>query len=385
MKTAFFDCFGGATAPMLFAALLDAGAPFERIQEEIQSIPLSGFSLSFERAPHRGIHGGTVRIELNQEHPARFMREIAQIVLKGAFDPAIQERILRVFHRLAVAEGRVSGLLPDQVLFAQGAVPELISIAGVCLALAHLGISQVTASPLPLGRGWIETSRGRLPLPLPSVLELLRDVPAFDSGEEGERIDPAGAALLVTLARQFGRIPALTIQGQGYGIGSGMLRVVLGAVGEDTETETIGVLETNLDDTSPQFYEYILEKLSEAGALDVFLSPVVMKGGRQGVKLSALVPHERQQACTQVVFNETTSVGIRYYQAERQLLNREIHEVQTDFGPIRVRISRQMGSVVNLIPDYSDCLAIARTRGVPLKQVWQAAFAGAFSQGQLVP
>ncbi len=245
----------------------------------------------------------------------------------------------------------------------------------------------MAASAIPLGKGRIETPRGILPLPLPSVLELLKDVPAFDNGEEGEMIDPAGAAILATLCRSFGKAPSLTLAGQGYGAGenSRLLRVVVGSVGENSASDTVGVLETNIEDTNPQFYEDILEKLLEAGALDVFLSPVVMQGGRQGVKLSAMVPPDRQQACTQIIFTETTSVGIRYYQAERQTLDREVIPIRTDFGKIKVKVARQMGSIVNLMPDYSDCLSASRSKGVPLKQVWQAAFAGAFSQGQLVP
>lgn len=382
MKTVYFDCFGGATAEILLAALMDAGVSLERLNSELGALPSQ--PLTLEKLQVRGIQA--TRVRLPQGGPVRQMRDIAALTLKGNFPQALQERILRIFHRLAVAEGKIRGKQPDQICFEEGD-RLLLLVAGTCLALQELGITSITSAAVPLGRGRVMTPQGVIPLPRPAVIELLKDIPTCDTGEEGEAIDPAGAAILATLSKGFGRIPALTISDQGYGTDEKgrLLRVVLGQVADEPSTEPVGVLETNLEDTAPQFYERVLEKLLEAGALDVFLSPVTMKGGTPGVKLSALVPLDRQQACTQVIFEETSSIGIRYYQAERHVLNREIMSIQTEYGPIRVKVARQMGAIVNIMPEYSDCLAAAKNRGLPLKRVWQSAFAGAFQQGQLIP
>ncbi len=222
-------------------------------------------------------------------------------------------------------------------------------------------------------------------------------MPVYDNGEAGELVTPTGAAILTTLAREFGPLPRMRLAGTGYGAGTregknvpNVVRVLLGESEEPgptaepaREDPEVGILETNIDDQNPQMFEYLMDRLYAAGALEVFLTPVIMKRSRPGIKLTVLVPPDKQAECQQVVFAETTSIGLRYYTAKRKVLAREIVSLQTDFGTIRVKVARDMGAVANMAPEYRDCVAAAQAKGVPLKHVWQAAIAKALATPQL--
>ncbi len=389
MKAAYFDCFNGASESMLLAALLDAGADVDRLRTELTALVPDGCTLSLVREP--GVLGVRVEVIAPQGASLKEMKDVVAFLQASKLSKAVQERTLRAYHKLALAEAKLGGTTSDRVFLRDyGALECVLTVVAIALALELLGVSVVYASPLPLGSGLVRTAQGLLPNPQPVVVEILAGVPVYDNGEPGEKVTPLAAAMLATMIREFGALPAFRLEAQGWGRGvaaseGGLpqaMRVLLGqlqaAGGEGRET--VSVIETNIDDSNPQFYEYVVEKLFSEGALDVFLTPVIMKRGRPGIKLTVIAPNETVDALGAIIFAETPSIGIRTYQAERQVLSREIMSIRTDFGPIRVKVARQMGAIANLMPEYKDCVTAARSQGVPLKVVWQATVAQALQE-----
>jgi hypothetical protein len=387
MRMAYFDCFHGATEQMLLGALIDAGADPEQIRADLNRLAEGRISLTVTKAMERGIGATRVGVKAKDDAIRREMREVASLILKSRLPKGIQERVLRVFHRLAVAQGKLRDLPPERVIMDEaGSLAAIATITALVSALDQLEVHQVSCSSLPIGSGTVKTPDGLMPVPAPAVIELLSGVPVYDNGEPGEQLTPLAAAALTTLCRDFGRMPTMRLASQGWGVGSGrqapLCRVLTSAVdSQRTESrESIGVVETNIDDANPQFYEYVVDRLFAAGAVDVFLTPIVMKKGRPGIKLTALVSPEKQEAIADLIFAETPSIGVRTYQAERRMLDREIMSVKTAYGPIRVKVARQMGTITNLMPEYKDCVSAAKKQGVPLKVVWQTTLAQALQQ-----
>ncbi|MBO9539407.1 nickel pincer cofactor biosynthesis protein LarC [bacterium] len=386
MRTAYFDCFQGANETMLLGALLDAGADPERLREDLAGLS-DACSLSVTRDRDRGVAATRVTLKVKDDAIKREMREVAGIILKSNLATSVQERALRVFHRLALAHGRMLDQAPERVILHEaGSMTAIATVVAFILSLDQLSLTQLSCSALPLGSGTVKTPQGLMPVPAPVVVELLAGIPICDNGETGEQLTALAAAMLSTLCRDFGKMPAMRLASQGWGVGVGrqapMCRVLTSAAEpvEAEQRETVGVVETNIDDANPQFHEYVVDRLFEAGALDVFLTPIVMKRGRSGIKLTALIAPEKQEAITDIIFAETPSIGVRTYQAERRMLDREIMSIKTDFGPIRVKVARQMGAITNLMPEYKDCVSAAKKQGVPLKTVWQATLSQALQQ-----
>lgn len=389
MRTAYFDCFNGANEPMLLAALLDAGADLDRLRHDLALLVPDGCTLSLLREP--GSLGARAEVSAPAAKPLRDMKDVIAFLQASTLSASVRERTLRAYHKLALAEAKLSGTTPDRVpLREHGAMDRVLTVVAVSLAIDHLELGALYASPLPMGSGMVQTPHGLLPNPQPVVVEVLSGVPVYDNGEPGERVTPMAAAMLATMVREFGPLPAFRLEAQGWGRGETAggpgrpmaVRVLLGqfqASGSEGR-ETVSVLETNIDDANPQFYEYVVERLSEEGALDVFLTPVIMPRGRPGIKLTAIAPQSCLEALSALIFAETPSRGIRTYQAERQALSREILSVRTDFGPIRVKVGRQMGAIATFMPEYKDCVTAARSQGVPLKVVWQATVAQALHE-----
>lgn len=389
MKAAYFDCFNGASESMLLAALLDAGADVDRLRAELTALVPDGCTLSLTREP--GVLGARVEVLAPQGLALKEMKDVVAFLKASKLSKSVQERTLRAYHKLALAEARLEGTTSDKIFLREyGSLEAFLTVVAIAIALDMLAVSVVYASPIPMGSGLVRTPQGLMPNPQPVVVEILAGVPVYDNGEAGERVTPLAAALLATMVRDFGPLPAFRLEAQGWGRApresDGSLpqamRVLLGhlrtAGGEGRET--VSVIETNIDDSNPQFYEYVVEKLFAEGAVDVFLTPVIMKRGRPGIKLTVIAPNEKVEALGAIIFAETPSIGIRTYQAERQVLSREILSIRTDFGPIRVKVARQMGAIANLMPEYKDCVTAARSQGVPLKVVWQATVAQALQE-----
>jgi hypothetical protein len=301
-----------------------------------------------------------------------------------------------VFRRLAEAEARVHGTTPQEVHFHEvGAVDSIVDIVGVCAGLALLGVERVQAGPLPMGSGYIDMAHGRLPVPAPAVVELMRGVATRACDEVGELTTPTGAAILVTLAERFGPMPPMTVEAVGYGAGArqgervpNLVRVVLGrpceaAPGQSPEeSDTVWLLEANLDDATGETLGAATRRLFAAGALDVWLVPVTMKKGRPGVILSCLADDAAVAEVEETIFRETTTFGVRRTRVQRSKLARELVEVATPMGAVRVKVGRRGGRVVTALPEYEDCLRVAEAAGVPFREVYEAARAAWAGRGQ---
>jgi len=370
---------------MLLGALVDAGADLEAVRRHLATLPVDGFALEVREEVRRGLRCTRleVRIEEGAGHHHRGLAEVEAILDAGDLPPGAAERAKAVFRRLAEAEARVHGETPETVHFHEvGAVDAIVDIAGAATALALLGADRLVCSPLPMGSGWVEAAHGRLPVPAPAVLELVRGLPTAECPEGGERTTPTGAAILTTLAERFGPMPAMTVQAVGYGAGSrrgahlpNVLRVVVGepAGADAAETDSLWLLETNLDDATPETLAAAAEALRQAGARDVWMTPAVMKKGRAGVVLACLAEDGTLEAVEAALFAETPAFGLRRVRVARSVLAREHVRVKTPYGQVRIKVGRRGGQVVTASPEYEDCLAAARARGVAFREVFEAA------------
>jgi uncharacterized protein (TIGR00299 family) protein len=381
MKIAYFDCFAGASGDMILGALIHAGLSSDELRAGLEALRLSGWTLNVRRVAKNGLAATSVEVQSERGLVERKLADIEAILGKSGLPESDRERSLSIFRRLAEAEAKVHGTSSNEVHFHEvGAVDAIIDIVGAVIGLRLLGIEDVRVSPLPLGRGFVSTAHGQLPLPAPAVVELLRDVPTFGIELEGETVTPTGAAILSTLASTYGPLPALTIHSIGYGAGQretehpNVLRVLIGetdlareAVG--FETEWLILLETNVDDLNPQVYDHVITRLFGAGALDVWLTPIQMKKNRPAVLISTLSSLAAEATLTEILFRETTTLGLRRQMIERRRLPREVREVQTRFGLARVKVAIENGHPLRAVPEYEDCKRLAESNGVPLREV----------------
>lgn len=386
MRVAYFDCFSGVSGDMTLGALLACGVEEAYLRSELEKLRLPGWKLEIAPTSQNGIGATDVTVTLTEEQGhGRHLYHIEEILTASDLSDDIRKKAYAVFERLADAEAKIHQTTPDRIHFHEvGAVDAIVDIVGACIALDRLGIEQVYASPLPMGRGFIECMHGVIPLPAPATLELLRGVPVYPVDVEGELVTPTGAAILKTLATGFGPMPTLTIEASGYGSGKkrfgerpNLLRVLLGETLESvfSGAPEVAVLETNLDDLSPQFYEPLSERLFAEGAMDVFLSPIQMKKGRPATLVTVLAPPEKAERLTEALFQETTTLGVRYHTSKRVCLERDWQTVETDYGPIRIKRGRWKGQETTAAPEYEDVRAAATAHKAPIKRVHQAALA----------
>ena len=376
MKVAYFDCFAGASGDMILGALMDAGLSPDDLRERLSALRLPGWRLNVQRIVKHGLAAISVEVESEAESAERTLGDIEALIANGALPERDRTLALRIFRRLAEAEAQVHGVSPEEVHFHEvGAVDAIVDVVGAVSGLSLLGVERVHVSPLPLGRGFVHAAHGLLPLPGPAVIELLRGVPVVGRETEGETVTPTGAAILTTLAASYGALPPFTIQHVGYGAGRreadypNMLRVLIGETEIEANVEWLVLLETNIDDLNPQVYDHVMNRLFGAGALDVWLAPVHMKKNRPGVLVSVLCQAANEAALTEILFRETTTLGLRRQMTERRRLPREIREVQTRFGPARVKVAFADGQVLRAVPEYDDCKHLAEANGVPLREV----------------
>jgi hypothetical protein len=384
MTIVYFDCPSGASGDMVLGALVDAGASLDAVREQLGTLPLDGWTLS-SREVRRGAFRATkvdVGVEpVHEHHHHRALADVLAILRGGRLAPAALALAERVFTRLADAEARVHGATRDTVHFHDvGAVDAIVDIAGAAVALTLLGAGDVRASALPVGSGFVDGPHGRIPVPAPGTAELLRGWPVVDTGVRSELVTPTGAAIITTLAVS-GPLPSMTIGTIGYGAGTrdpaDTANVLRCFVGEGTAAgggvpaadETIVQAETTIDDMSPQLYEPLMERLLAAGALDVFLTPVVMKRSRPGVVVTVLCEPARVEALTDALFQETSTIGVRWSEWKRRRLPREMVTLNTTYGPISFKVSRLAGRVVTVTPEFSDVVRVAREKGLAVREV----------------
>jgi pyridinium-3,5-bisthiocarboxylic acid mononucleotide nickel chelatase len=380
MKIAYFDCFSGISGDMVLGALVDAGADLDRLEAELRRLPVAGWKIRAEKVRRGAVAATKVHVETEEHHPHRSLEEILRLIDAAQFPPRIAERARGIFRRLGEAEAKVHAIPVEQVHFHEvGAVDAIVDIAGAAVGFELLGVESFAASALNLGGGRVETAHGMLPVPAPATAELVRGLACYSSGIERELVTPTGAAIVATLAGRSGPLPAMTVEAVGWGAGSAelkeqpnVLRLFIGGAAEERAArwnERITVIEANVDDMNPQLYGYFAERAMAAGALDVFAAPVQMKKNRPGTLLTVLCEPGAAERLVELVFRETTTIGVRVQEARRRALDREFVTVETPLGPVRMKVARVKGRVENVAPEYDDCRRIAEERGVPLKQV----------------
>ncbi|MFW5667151.1 MAG: nickel pincer cofactor biosynthesis protein LarC [Coleofasciculus sp.] len=414
-KLAYLDCQSGIAGDMCLGALVAAGVPLEYLIEKLKGLGIDHeYWLKSESVHRQGQLATKVHVNLltqadhhdhaepsDHEH-SRHLADIEHLITTAGLPSQVVDWSLAIFRNLAEAEGAVHGMAPETVHFHEvGATDALVDIIGTCLGLDWLGIDRLYCSPLPTGGGTVQAAHGRLPVPVPAVLKLWesRQVPIYSNGIDRELVTPTGAAIAVTLATQFGLPPAMILHKIGHGAGSrelaipNILRLWIGEAsefgiqlqGRDTATlinddpcqETVCVIETQIDDLNPQVIGYVFDVLFNAGALDVFTQAIGMKKSRPGVLLTVICPPEKLTVCEDILFRETTTLGIRHFTQQRTILQRAIERVETKYGRVRVKVASRASGVQNAIanvqPEYEDCAAIARDYNLSWREVHQLA------------
>jgi uncharacterized protein (TIGR00299 family) protein len=390
VQIAYFDCFSGAGGDMIVASLLDAGAPADVLRERLDALGLSGYRLTIDKVSKRGIAASRYLVELDesQKHPHRHLKHIFQILDAGRLPASVLDKSKRVFTRLAEAEAAVHNSTIEKVHFHEvGAIDAVLDIVGAVSALELLGVEEVHCSPVVVGSGTVMCDHGLLPVPPPAVAKLLEGVPVVPTTEDGELLTPTAAALLTTLSVRFGPPPPMTVRSVGYGAGMkdtkglpNVLRVTIGEIetapgpgsAEGLDTDSVTVLETNIDDATAQVVGHCLTQLMEAGALDAYTMPISMKKWRTGLLLTVLCQEGDVHRMQDIIFRETPTLGIRRHRAERIKLARRQETVETPYGPIAVKVG-QRGTHSTATPEYDACRAAAVKHGVPLRSVIAAA------------
>jgi uncharacterized protein (TIGR00299 family) protein len=388
MRIAYFDCFSGASGDMLLGALVDAGLELPRLESELRRLPLRDWTIAAEKTKKKGIAATEVRVTSGEHHPHRGLSEILRLIEQGraaGLAPRAAAHAAQIFQRLGEAEAKIHDVPVEQIQFHEvGAVDAIVDIVGSAVGFELLGIEGFYASALNVGGGRIEAAHGVLPVPAPATAELVKGVPTYSSGMERELLTPTGAAILTTVVQRFGPQPPMKFEAIGYGAASAdlpgqanVLRLFIGeaANGVHASDETITMIEASVDDLNPQVYAYFAERALAAGALDVSSVPLQMKKGRPGQLIMVLSPPDRAGALVDLIFQETTTIGVRSWDARRRVLRREIMRVETAYGPVAVKVARLNGRVLNAAPEFEDCRRIALERNVPLKQVLAAASA----------
>ena len=413
MKIAYFDCFSGISGDMTLGALVDAGVPTEVLTTGLETLKLDAeFSLRFEKAVKHGITGTRAIVEVHPAHtahadtshthdhthghhhhhdhgPSRHLSDIFKLLDDSGLDSEVRDTAKRVFDRLAEAEAEVHNTTKAKVhLHEVSGIDSIVDIVGSVIGLAHLEVDAVYASPLSLGRGFVRCAHGLMPVPVPGTMALLQGIPIQQTDIPKELVTPTGAALITTLSQAFGVMPQMRLDRVGYGAGTrdleqrpNLLRLCLGEKTSDSvlstthhaETDSVDIIETNVDDMSPEITGYVTTQLFANGALDVFLTPIFMKKGRPATQITVLCPTHRRDQLVELLLTETTTFGVRFSSADRIKLRREFVKVETQWGAIQAKCGYLNGTVIKTIPEYEDCKRLAEQNNVPLQQVYAEA------------
>lgn len=383
MRVLYLDCFSGAAGDMILGALLDAGAPDEAVRSALAALPLEGYSVEVHAVTRASLRATKVDVTVTGSREHRGPREIAALLDAAPLPAAVRDRALRVFDLLADAEAKVHGIPREQVHFHEvGAVDAIVDVVGCAAALESLAPDRVVASPVATGRGTIESAHGVIPVPAPAVIELLRGVPVEERGTD-ELVTPTGAAVLREAVHEFGPMPPLTIAAAGYGAGTrdgaipNVVRAILGETNDEAPATSLIQIDANVDDMSPELLPHAVEAVLAAGAVDAWVTPVLMKKGRPGFVVSALVAAPERARVVDVFLRETTTFGVRMHEVTREVLDRSWTEVEVEGHAVRVKTGSRGGTVVTAAPEFEDARRVAKATGMPLKDVYEEALRAA--------
>ena len=382
MKTLYFDCFAGASGDMILGALVAAGVQPTALIEQLELLGVGGWQIDFEKVDRSGISATYTKVKTAHEHAHRHLGDILKIIYDSRLSDSVKDRAAGIFSQLAEAEAHVHNEPIEKIHFHEvGALDAIVDVCGAAIGFELLGIEKFISSPLRVGKGMIEMAHGRFPIPPPAVAELLKGKPIYAGDIEGEFVTPTGAAIISTVCEEFGPIPSMRIDATGYGAGArdpqkfpNVLRVFVGQTeATAVSEETLLMIETNIDDMSPQLFGYVMDRALEMGALDCYLTPTQMKKNRPGLLLSILCRPDEREKFLQMLFAETTTIGARSYEVTRRALARETVRVETPFGSIDVKVASTRNGAVNAMPEFEQCRAAAQQAGVALREVQEAA------------
>ncbi len=387
MKIAYFDCFSGISGDMTIGALLDAGLKIETLEEELKKLGFSGYQLEVKKVVKKGISATQFKVKIKEKGVERRFKDILTILEKSKLDEEIKNETKKIFFNIAQAESKIHQKDIDKIHFHEiGGLDSIIDVTSAVIGTKTLGIEEIHSSALPVGKGFVKCAHGVIPIPAPATLELLKNIPTYCGGIESEMITPTGAAIISTLAKSFGKRPLMKIERIGYGAGEkeftipNLLRVSIGEKILKDENFKDGyvsdeavLIETNIDDMNPEFYDYIMDQLFSQGALDVFLTPIQMKKNRPAHMLSIIVYEQNLKEILEVLFSESTTLGVRVREVKRLRLAQQNFIAETKYGKIRVKVGIFKGEIKNVAPEYEDCKKIAKQHQVPLKEIYDEA------------
>ena len=381
MRIAYFDCFSGASGDMILGSLIDAGLNPRRLREELKKLRITTIHLKTKKVLKTGVSGTQVVVEgRNEKRSHRNLKEIIRIIEGSGVEAEVKEKSKEIFNRIASVEAKIHQTPVEEVHFHElGGLDSIVDIVGAVWGIRELGIEKVYVSKVNVGGGFVKCEHGILPVPAPATLSLMEGKPIYSSGVERELLTPTGAAILTTLGSEFGPIPPMKVERIGCGAGRddfphpNLLRLIIGTSESTFGRERVAVIETNIDDMNPQFYDYIIEKLLSMEVLDVFITPILMKKNRPGHLLTVICPSEKLPSVTKFLLRETTTLGLRWHEEERAKSDREILTFKTKYGKIRFKLAKWEGEIVNLSPEYEDCKRLALEKKVPLKEIFEEA------------
>jgi len=387
MKIAYFDCFSGISGDMTVGALIDAGLKVETLEEELKKLGLFGYRLEVNKVVKKGISATQFKVKTKEEGVERRFKDILDILEKSKLDEEIKKKSKKIFLNIAQVESKIHQKDIDKIHFHEiGGLDSIIDITSAVIGIKTLGIEEIYSSALPVGKGFVKCAHGVIPVPAPATLELLKNIPTYSGGIESEMITPTGAAIISTLAKSFGERPLMKIERTGYGAGEkefiipNLLRVSIGEkilkegnLKDGYVSDEAVLIETNIDDMNPEFYDYIMDQLFSQGALDVFLTPIQMKKNRPTHMLSVVVYEQDLKEILEVLFSESTTLGVRIREIKRLRLAQQNFIAETKYGKIKVKVGIFKGEIKNIAPEYEDCKNKAKQHQVPLKEVYDEA------------
>ncbi len=385
MKIAYFDCFSGISGDMTVGSLLDAGLKIGTLEKELKKLGLTGYQLEVDKVVKKGISATQFKVRIKEEGVERRFKDILTIIEKSKLDEEIKKETKKIFFNIAQAESKIHRKDLDKIHFHEiGGLDSIIDITSAVIGIKNLGIEEIYSSALPVGKGFVKCAHGVIPVPAPATLELLKNIPTYSGGIESEMITPTGAGIIGTLAKSFRERPLMKIERTGYGAGEkeftipNLLRISIGEKILKDEHSKDGyvsdeavLIETNIDDMNPEFYDYIMERLFSQGALDAFLTPIQMKKNRPAHMLSIVVYEQNLKEILEVLFSESTTLGVRIREIKRLRLAQQNFIAETKYGKIRVKVGIFKGDIKNVAPEYEDCKKIAKQYKVPLKEVYE--------------
>lgn len=385
MKILSYECFSGISGDMNLGAMIDLGIEKDYLVTELNKLNLKGWELVVQKDQRHGIHGTKVTVkQTTHEHAHRHLSDIKKIIGESTLHDKIKDLSMKIFQKIADAEATVHGISVERVHFHEvGAIDSIVDIVGAAICFNALEVDAVLVSDVELGSGFVKCDHGKLPVPAPATAEIVKGIPVKKGGVDFEATTPTGAAIIATLATHFGTDMLIKTERTGYGVGHkehpdvpNLLRVSLGQSASVSQSGHDALqIECNIDDMNPEFYDHISEKLFSAGAADVYLSTIMMKKGRPGIILHVICEKEAAEQIKNIIFTETTSLGVRTFPFRKDTLAREFETVRSDFGDIRIKRSFFHGIEVSAKPEYEDCKRIANENGLPVKEIYNKVMA----------